>query len=118
MSLTKRCWTVLVRVADADGVGSRLTRLIPLADNASTADELERGAIFDLLAYRFPDDASEKIVREIWGEIVEGRSALWKDIGDDKKECIRGEPVSEFGAMEYDKTDFPQLFSSTSTLLL
>ena len=44
----------------------------------------------DTISYRFPDDASEKVVREIWGEIVEGRSSLWRDIGDDKKECIRG----------------------------
>jgi len=43
-----------------------------------------------LFAYRFPAEAAEKIVREIWMEIVEGRSELWEGIGEDKKECIRG----------------------------
>jgi hypothetical protein len=44
------------------------------------------------MAYRFPSVAAEKVVREIWMEIVEGRSDLWQGIGEDKKECIRGGP--------------------------
>lgn len=42
------------------------------------------------MAHRFPANAAEKIAREGWEEIVEGRSALWTDIGEDKRECIRG----------------------------
>lgn len=53
-------------------------------------EEEEITAIHELMAYRFPADASEKHVKEIWGEIVEGRSSLWDGIGEDKKECIRG----------------------------
>lgn len=70
--------------------GSRLIRLIPLPDQPKTKDEIERQAIYDLLAYRFPADASERVVRDIWLGIVEGRSLLWAGIGEDKKECIRG----------------------------
>jgi hypothetical protein len=43
------------------------------------------------MAHRFPADVPEKIVREQWQQIVEGRGALWKDVGEDKRECIRGE---------------------------
>jgi len=43
------------------------------------------------MAFRFPAEASETVVRELWMEIVEGRSQLWTGIGEDKKECIRGE---------------------------
>ncbi|WVW84640.1 hypothetical protein I302_106674 [Kwoniella bestiolae CBS 10118] len=70
-------------------IRSRLIRLIPLTSNPSAKDDIERLAIYNLLAYRFPSDAPEKDVRELWHEIVEGRSELWDGIGEDKKECIR-----------------------------
>lgn len=76
-----------------------MNRLIPIpssppgdALSVLSPEEEEITAIHELLAYRFPSDASEKHVREIWGEIVEGRSSLWDGIGEDKKECIRGTP--------------------------
>jgi hypothetical protein len=72
------------------GLGSRLIRLIPLVEKPVTLAEMERLAIYNLMAYRFPSEAPEKVVREIWMEIVEGRSTLWEGIGEDKKECIRG----------------------------
>ncbi|WWC70730.1 uncharacterized protein I206_104681 [Kwoniella pini CBS 10737] len=70
-------------------IRSRLIRLIPLVDNPTSKDDIERLAIYNLLAYRFPSSSSEKVVRELWHEIVEGRSDLWDGIGEDKKECIR-----------------------------
>ncbi|KAK6908210.1 hypothetical protein I203_102211 [Kwoniella mangroviensis CBS 8507] len=70
-------------------IRSRLIRLIPLTPNPTAKDDVERLAIYNLLAYRFPSDAPEKDVRELWHEIVEGRSELWDGIGEDKKECIR-----------------------------
>lgn len=70
--------------------GSRLIRLIPLPQVNLTGEDKERQAIYNLMAYRFPAEAAEKVVREIWMEIVEGRSKLWEGIGEDKKECIRG----------------------------
>ncbi|WWC88702.1 uncharacterized protein L201_003615 [Kwoniella dendrophila CBS 6074] len=70
-------------------IRSRLIRLIPLAANPTTKDDTERIAIYNLFAYRFPAEAAEKEVRELWHEIVEGRSDLWDGIGEDKKECIR-----------------------------
>ncbi|GMK53953.1 hypothetical protein CspeluHIS016_0105390 [Cutaneotrichosporon spelunceum] len=41
------------------------------------------------MAHRFPSTVAEKIAREGWEEIVEGRSTLWNDVGEDKRECIR-----------------------------
>ncbi|WVR06371.1 hypothetical protein IAU60_003402 [Kwoniella sp. DSM 27419] len=70
-------------------IRSRLIRLIPLNTPSTSRDDDERLAIYNLLAYRFPVEASEKEVRELWHEIVEGRSELWDGIGEDKKECIR-----------------------------
>lgn len=69
--------------------GSRLIRLIPHPTSESKEDK-ERRAIYKLMAHRFPPDVSEQIARERWAEIVEGRGALWRDIGPDKRECIRG----------------------------
>ena len=43
------------------------------------------------MSYRFPVDAPERVVKDIWMDIVEGKSGLWDGIGEDKKECIRGE---------------------------
>lgn len=71
--------------------GSRLIRLIPVPTTIVTKeDDRELQAIYDLMAHRFPADVSEKIVRNIWEEVVEGRGDLWNGIGEDKKECIRG----------------------------
>lgn len=55
-----------------------------------TKEDRELQAIYNLMAHRFPADVSEKIVRNIWEEVVEGRGDLWDGIGEDKKECIRG----------------------------
>lgn len=74
-------------------IGSRLIRLIPSTTNPITKEEKEREAIYNLMAYRFPADVAEKVVKELWSELVEGRSELWDGIGEDKKECIRGEFV-------------------------
>lgn len=71
-------------------IGSRLIRLIPISDSAITREDRERHAVYNLMAHRFPTSVPEKIVRERWEEIVEGRGPLWADIGEDKKECIRG----------------------------
>ncbi|WVO12589.1 hypothetical protein L204_100194 [Cryptococcus depauperatus] len=70
-------------------IRSRLIRLIPLAQNPSTREDKERAAIYRLMAHRFPADSSENAVRDMWHEIVEGKSCLWEGIGEDKKECIR-----------------------------
>ena len=43
------------------------------------------------MSYRFPVDAHERVVKDLWMDIVEGKSGLWDGIGEDKKECIRGE---------------------------
>ena len=67
-----------------------MIRLIPFPGDLPTGDEKERKAIYNLMAYRFPVDVAEKVVRDIWMDIVEGRSELWEGIGEDKKECIRG----------------------------
>jgi hypothetical protein len=73
-----------------------LIRLIPLPVNARTKGELEQEAIYDLMSYRFPVDAHERVVKDLWMDIVEGKSGLWDGIGEDKKECIRGEsPTTE-----------------------
>ncbi|KGB74917.2 hypothetical protein CNBG_0755 [Cryptococcus deuterogattii R265] len=70
-------------------IRSRLTRLIPVVRHPLTKEEKERAAIYQLMAYRFPSDAPEKVVRDMWMDIVEGKSHLWNGIGEDKKECIR-----------------------------
>lgn len=72
--------------------GSRLIRLIPLPPKGQEESEadVERRAIYNLMAHRFPADAPESVVRERWEEIVEGRGELWNGVGEDKKECIRG----------------------------
>ncbi|EIW66757.1 hypothetical protein TREMEDRAFT_34696 [Tremella mesenterica DSM 1558] len=70
-------------------IRSRLVRLIPLAEIPSTEEEKERLAIHSLMAYRFPPKGEENKARDLWMEIVEGRSFLWEGIREDKKECIR-----------------------------
>lgn len=71
-------------------IGSRLSRLIPLPEQATTKGQVEQEAIYNLMSYRFPVDAPERVVKDIWMDIVEGKSSLWDGIGEDKKECIRG----------------------------
>ncbi|WOO77426.1 putative protein [Vanrija pseudolonga] len=72
-------------------IRSRLIRLIPLPPKGQEESEadVERRAIYNLMAHRFPADAPESVVRERWEEIVEGRGELWNGVGEDKKECIR-----------------------------
>jgi hypothetical protein len=72
----------------AEYIGSRLIRMIPPPE--LSWDPVEAAAVYSLLAYRFPVEAEERVVRDMWHEIVEGRSLLWKGIRDDRKECIRG----------------------------
>lgn len=60
-------------------------RLIPNAPPASPLD-----AIRTLLAYRLPAHYSEREARDEWRDIIEGRSALWNGIPNDRKETIRG----------------------------
>ena len=79
-------------------LGSRLIRLIPLVEPPTNQVEIERLAIYHLMSYRFPTEAEEKVVRDLWMSIVEGQNALWDGIGEDKKECIRGEISKGFRA--------------------
>jgi hypothetical protein len=57
----------------------------------STKEDKEREAVYNLMSLRFPANAPEKVLKDMWSEIVEGRSTLWSGIGEDRKECIRGE---------------------------
>ncbi|KAJ7451152.1 UPF0052-domain-containing protein [Mycena latifolia] len=78
----------IIRVLGGPSIGdirSRLVRLIPSAPPASPLD-----AIRTLLAYRLPAHYSEREARDEWREIIEGRSALWSGIPNDRKETIRG----------------------------
>ncbi|KAJ7102528.1 UPF0052-domain-containing protein [Mycena belliarum] len=78
----------IIRVLGGPSIGdirSRLVRLIPPAPPASPLD-----AIRALLAYRLPARYSEREARDEWREIIEGRSALWGGIPNDRKEAIRG----------------------------
>lgn len=68
-----------------------MIRLIPCPEDPQSRSDVERAAIYNLMAYRFPSDSPERIGRDLWLEIVEGRSELWDGIGEDKKECLRGE---------------------------
>ncbi|CAE6471288.1 unnamed protein product, partial [Rhizoctonia solani] len=64
-------------------IRSRLIRLIP-------AGPPPAAAIKNLLSYRFPSECSEREARELWRDIVEGKSKLWAGIPPDRKETIRG----------------------------
>ncbi|KAI0067548.1 UPF0052-domain-containing protein [Artomyces pyxidatus] len=78
----------IIRVLGGPSIGdirSRLVRLIPPAEPGSPLDALRA-----LLAYRLPADVSEQEARDEWRAIVEGRSALWAGIPNDRKEAIRG----------------------------
>ncbi|THH09981.1 hypothetical protein EW146_g8520 [Bondarzewia mesenterica] len=79
----------IIRVLGGPSIGdirSRLVRLIPPAPHGSPLDALRT-----LLAYRLPVHCSEAEARDEWRSIVEGRSALWTGIPNDRKETIRGD---------------------------
>ncbi|KAJ7480072.1 hypothetical protein B0H11DRAFT_2026407 [Mycena galericulata] len=78
----------IIRVLGGPSIGdirSRLVRLIP-----SAPPESPLHAIRTLLEYRLPAHYSEREARDEWRDIIEGRSALWSGIPNDRKETIRG----------------------------
>ncbi|KAK7692776.1 hypothetical protein QCA50_004409 [Cerrena zonata] len=78
----------IIRVIGGPSIGdirSRLVRLIPPAPTDSPLDRIR-----NLLAYRLPAKCTEREARDEWRDIVEGRSALWTGIPNDRKETIRG----------------------------
>ena len=79
-------WDAEAEVKLTGDIRSRLVRLIPPAPPSSPLD-----CIKNLLAYRLPASCAERDARDEWREIVEGRSALWAGIPNDRKELIRGQ---------------------------
>ncbi|KAF8633932.1 hypothetical protein AX15_001116 [Amanita polypyramis BW_CC] len=78
----------IIRVMGGPSIGdirSRLVRLIPLAPPSSPLNPIR-----SLLAYRLPTKCTDKEARDLWREIVEGKSDLWLGIPHDRKEAIRG----------------------------
>ncbi|KAF8338180.1 UPF0052-domain-containing protein [Cantharellus anzutake] len=76
----------IIRVLAIKGdIRSRLLRLIPPASSDSPTERIRH-----LLSYRFPFEYTERVAREAWRDIVEGRSSLWSGIPSDRKETIRG----------------------------
>ncbi|KAG9122799.1 hypothetical protein FRC07_000654 [Ceratobasidium sp. 392] len=76
----------IIRVLGGPSIGdirSRLVRLIPPLPAPGPA-------IHNLLSYRFPSNCTEREARELWRDIVEGKSKLWTGIPPDRKETIRG----------------------------
>ncbi|KAF8599309.1 UPF0052-domain-containing protein [Ceratobasidium sp. AG-I] len=76
----------IIRVLGGPSIGDIRSRLIRLIPNLPPP----AGSIHNLLAYRFPSDCTEREARELWREIVEGKSKLWAGIPADRKETIRG----------------------------
>jgi hypothetical protein len=78
-------------------IRSRLIRLIPVPENGvmDLIDERDRlagvQAVHDLFAQRFPATCTERQVKEMWGDIIEGKSELWAGIPEDRREAMRGE---------------------------
>lgn len=76
-------------------IRSRLIRLIPVPENGVT-DVIEGArlegiqAVHDLFAQRFPATGTEREVKEMWGDSIEGTSGLWTGIPEDRREAIRG----------------------------
>jgi hypothetical protein len=66
-------------------IRSRLVRLIP-----DTPGDQALSAIRRLVSFRIPVDLSDYAAREVWRDIVEGKSSLWEGIPLDRKETIRG----------------------------
>ncbi|KAG8807245.1 hypothetical protein FRC17_004558 [Serendipita sp. 399] len=75
----------IIRVIGGPSIGDVRSRLIRLI--RSTTPQVD--SIKRLLAFRLPPQ-SEQEAREMWREIIEGRSQLWKNIPPDRKELIRG----------------------------
>jgi hypothetical protein len=80
--------TLLTGGPSIGDIRSRLIRLIPKPAPPHV------DAIRDLLGYRFPSDCTEHEAREMWREVIEGHSHLWKGVPMDRKELIRGPTVS------------------------
>ncbi|KAF8213769.1 UPF0052-domain-containing protein [Mycena galopus ATCC 62051] len=78
----------IIRVLGGPSIGDIRSRLVRLIPNAPPASPLH--AIRTLLAYRLPAHYSEREARDEWRDIIEGRSALWTGIPNDRKETIRG----------------------------
>ncbi|KAJ8520366.1 hypothetical protein ONZ45_g2827 [Pleurotus djamor] len=78
----------IIRVLGGPSIGDIRSRLIRLIPSAPPSSPLE--AIRNLLSYRLPSRCTEKQARDEWRDIVEGRSALWAGIPNDRKETIRG----------------------------
>ncbi|KAJ9100888.1 hypothetical protein QFC20_005377 [Naganishia adeliensis] len=76
-------------------IRSRLIRLIPVPENGVTdlIDDPEclKGieAVHDLFAQRFPATCTERQAKEMWGDIIEGKSELWAGIPEDRREAMR-----------------------------
>lgn len=76
----------IIRVLGGPSIGdirSRLIRLIPPGPPPAAA-------IKNLFSYRFPSECTEREARDLWRDIVEGKSKLWSGIPPDRKEMIRG----------------------------
>ncbi|KAJ9101732.1 hypothetical protein QFC21_003071 [Naganishia friedmannii] len=46
-------------------------------------------AAHDLFAQRFPASCTESQAKDMWGDIIEGKSDLWKGIPEDRREAMR-----------------------------
>ena len=79
----------LALISWAGDIRSRLVRLIPACPPGSPLD-----AIRNLLSYRLPTMLTEREARDQWRDIVEGSSDLWNGIPGDRKETIRGAPLT------------------------
>jgi len=78
----------IIRLLGGPSIGdirSLLIRLIPSSSPSSPSEAIRR-----LLSYRLPTSTSEREARDLWRDVVEGRSILWHGIPMDRKETIRG----------------------------
>ena len=85
--LVYSCCTHVMSSPGGPSIGdirSRLIRLIPSPAPPHV------NAIRELLGYRFPSACTEHEAREMWREVIEGHSHLWKGVPMDRKELIRG----------------------------
>ena len=64
----------------------------PIGESSKNAQATQ--AVHDLFAHRFPKECSERQAREMWADLVEGKSPLWKNVPGDRRECIRCELAS------------------------
>jgi hypothetical protein len=76
-----------------------LIRLIPVPGNGVTDLDYDKErlkgieAAHDLFAQRFPASCTERQAKDMWGDIIEGKSDLWKGIPEDRREAMRGESI-------------------------